>query len=321
MSFLKKNGKLILGVLFILLALTPILLIPLNKLFWCAIYGGIPPKAEILSWFNFNWSTYLLSGIYFVLGVNFIIQRAVPNVKLPQWIYAIVFVLLTYFAVSSVITSFRYFNYYFGKNLELYWTEIIDGLFGIGTSVLKLIACIMVVVGLLVKGKGKALAVIPSILFIIGGVTTIIGSLVEFAYIVYLSIRTGWWETIMIFLGYNNLPEILYNLVYIFAMVLFCYLFIMRSDENAKDMNKKDTKDTPCAKETSAENSADELLVGLEADVKAEAAQSAKETGNAPKLTPLQVEQLQKLKEAYDVGVISELEFAAKRSKILGDND
>ena len=113
--------------------------------------------------------------------------------------------------------------------------------------------------------------------------------------------------------------NILYNLVYAVAMALFCYLFIASAEENTEASVKQPTAVKEA--ETTSENSADELLAGLETDVKAEAAQSAKETGSASKLTPLQVEQLQKLKEVYDVGVISEVELAAKRSKILGDND
>ena len=165
------------------------------------------------------------------------------------------------------------------------------------------------------KKKNVIFAFIPVGCYALGAILNIVAYILQIAYLYEMMANYDVYP----YIPPSYVVNILYSLVYAVAMALFCYLFIASAEENTEASVKQPTAVKEA--ETTSENSADELLAGLEADAKAEAAKSAMETESVPKLTPLQVEQLKKLKEAYDVGVISELEFAAKRSKILGDND
>ena len=76
MSFLKKNGKLILGALFILLALTPILFSPLVEIIFALINGmELSVKSILNLWTNKSIFSWLIVAVYLGIGINLILQR------------------------------------------------------------------------------------------------------------------------------------------------------------------------------------------------------------------------------------------------------
>ena len=323
MSFLKKNGKLILGALFILLALTPILFSPLVEIIVALINGmELSVKSILNLWTNKSIFSWLIVAVYLAIGINFILQRFAPSVKLPQWFYIVVFGVLALFGlisfISNAISLAKYIQrgYFEGweKTHQARWTlsVLLAGFMNFLGHTAVALALLLTVV---LKKKNIIFAFIPVGCYALGAILSSVGYILNIAYLYKLISSVNVYP----YIPPSYVVNILYSLVYAVTMALFCYLFIASEEENAEESVQQPTAVKEA--ETTSENNADELLAGLEADVKAEAAQSAKETGNAPKLTPLQVEQLQKLKEAYDVGVISEVELAAKRSKILGDND
>ena len=322
MRFLKKNGKLILGILFILIALTPILFFPLVETIAALINGmDLSLQAIFNLWGNKSIFTWLAVAIYFALGISFILQRFVSSVKIPQWFYIVVFGVLALFGLISCISNFINLVIYIRRGSFEIWAKtdqarwilsVVAGFMNFLGHTAVALALLLTVV---LKKKNIIFAFIPVGCYALGAILNVVTYMIHIAYL---------YEMVANYDVYPYIPpsyilNILYSLVYAVTMALFCYLFIASEEENAEESVKQPTAVKEA--ETTSGNSADELLAGLEADVKAEAAKSAVETESVPKLTPLQVEQLKKLKEAYDVGVISELEFAAKRSKILGDND
>ena len=322
MSFLKKNGKLILGVLFILLALTPILFSPLVEIIFALINGmELSVKSILNLWTNKSIFLWLAVAIYFALGISFILQRFAPSVKIPQWFYIVTFGVLALFGlisfISNAISLAKYIQrgYFEGwaKTDQARWIlSVVAGFMNFLGHTAVALALLLTVV---LKKKNIIFAFIPVGCYALGAILSSVAYILNIAYLYKLISSVNVYP----YIPPSYVVNILYSLVYAVTMALFCYLFIASEEENAEESVQQPTAVKEA--ETTSENSADELLAGLEADVKAEAAKSAVETESVPKLTPLQVEQLKKLKEAYDIGVISELEFAAKRSKILGDND
>lgn len=322
MSFLKKNGKLILGALFILLALTPILFSPLVEIIVALINGmELSVKSILNLWTNKSIFSWLIVAVYLVIGINFILQRFAPSVKLPQWFYIVVFGVLALFGLISFISNAINLAKYIQRGYFESWekTDQARWILSVVAGFMNFLGHTAVALALLLtvvlKKRNIIFAFIPVGCYALGAILNVVTYMIHIAYLYEMMANYDVYP----YIPPSYVVNILYSLVYAVAMALFCYLFIASAEENTEASVKQPT--AVKGAEMTSENRVDELLAGLEADVKAEAAQSAKETGSAPKLTPLQVEQLQKLKEAYDVGVISEVELAAKRSKILGDND
>ena len=338
-EFFKKRGNIIVGVLLIIYALTPIVFRPLNNMLWRAIFSGFDNITGMsIYWKNLDWSVWVRTVLFLAMAVALFLRHIVPANAL-KGICAGVFVVLAIFAVRSFPSYYNALRNYFTNDVfeyyaEYVWGEIARMVCGAIALCINLAAYIIVAVTLFLKKKSKIITYLPVVLFVIGALIYVLG---YFLYMVYVFARyADYVETCVLIITTNILPNMLYSVLFAVAMWVFSFCFVA---ENKETVAQPVAAPTPAPATASAYSGIGSFMddfdknygtqigesVQAAADIVAKGAavfsaqlSNSYEQPTASKLTPEQREKLQKLKEAYDIGVLTDEELKDKRKAILG---
>ena len=225
-EFLKKYGKIFLGALFILLALTPILINPTLEILVAVCKGTAVRTGDVsMLWKNISIPTWITACVYLALGVQFIIQKLFPATTPPNCVYAIIFGVFAVWGVISCVTNVISLIEYAYEGSFTHWdsTQKARWLLSIFAGFFHFIGYALVAVVLLLKSKSKIFAFAPIVFFAIGAVLNIVSYIL---YIIFLS------KLVDLFYFPPSYPlNIIYSILFVVMMALFCYLFLAISDE------------------------------------------------------------------------------------------
>lgn len=231
-SLLKTRGKLILGILFIVMALTPALINPLINIIVALANGMKIGIGDIPTlWQNITVMSWITSSIYLAMGIQFIIQQFVPATTPPKWVYAIIFGIFALFGLFSFIAnSVNLIRYISNENFKAWDTSSkARWILSIIGSLFNLLGHVIMLIGLLVRGKGKMFTIISIVFFATSGALNILSYVLHIAYLNQMVSSYN----VLAYIPPSYIVNIIYSIVYVASIALFCYLFIFNPYEKA----------------------------------------------------------------------------------------
>lgn len=281
----KKWG---LGLLFILLGITWILINPIIRLGivgadYFKEYGGTP-------WSYVTGAHWVVSLICLGVGVLLFLRKFKPSVKIPEYVYTLAFGAIALFSLVDFINVLAEISFipadqwqYAPSFITTHYTMSII------SSIVNTLAFASVVAVMLNKKKFARFWYAPAIVHVLGVLFLAIGNLVL--------VNSEYVSRIN---QCDYVTSIIFGVLFTLAIMFFCLFFAVNAQ--AQEAVAELVEDTEANEE-----------VDLNSVESVTAATAAPE----PQLTDAQKEELANVKELYELGAYTEEEYEAEKQRII----